>query len=235
MKKMKKALLLVTSAGALMAASVWGTMAYLTDHDSVVNTFTVGNVELILDEEDTDGSKTDATPDTTPVRDKQNAYHLIPGMKFKKDPMVTVKAGSEESYVRMKMIVHNASAVQSIINNHLGDGADISDLLVGWNDTIWEYEQYTADQAANTITFEFRYHETVDGYMSEGETKETAQNVSLEPLFDGLIVPGETTNQELEDLYTGGFQMDIVAHAIQRAGFNDADQAWSAFDTQVNQ
>ena len=56
MKKTKKALLLSLCAVMLVTASVLGTMAYLTSTDEVVNTFTVGNVAITLDETDVDNS-----------------------------------------------------------------------------------------------------------------------------------------------------------------------------------
>ena len=51
MKKVK-VLLLSLCAVLLVAASVLGTLAYLTSQDTVVNTFTVGKVKTTLDEAD---------------------------------------------------------------------------------------------------------------------------------------------------------------------------------------
>lgn len=58
MKTTKKALLLTLCAVLLVAASVLGTMAYLTSTDDVQNTFTVGQVSIKLDEAkaNTDGT-----------------------------------------------------------------------------------------------------------------------------------------------------------------------------------
>lgn len=50
MKTKSKALFLMLCAVLLVAASVLGTMAYLTSTDEVVNTFTVGSVAIKLDE-----------------------------------------------------------------------------------------------------------------------------------------------------------------------------------------
>ena len=51
MKNMKKIVMGLVCALALVTASVMGTMAYLTSTDEVVNTFTVGNVQIKLDED----------------------------------------------------------------------------------------------------------------------------------------------------------------------------------------
>ncbi|MDY5347494.1 MAG: hypothetical protein SPG37_07790, partial [Eubacteriales bacterium] len=51
MKTKNKALLLTLCAMLLVAASIFGTVAYLTSKtENVVNTFTVGQVKITLDE-----------------------------------------------------------------------------------------------------------------------------------------------------------------------------------------
>ena len=89
----KKSILVVLSVLALVAASVFGTLAYLTDTDQATNTFTVGQVGLKLDEKDVD----DSTPDKD--RDTANKYHLLPGHTYVKDPTVHVDADSEDCYL----------------------------------------------------------------------------------------------------------------------------------------
>ena len=76
MKTRSKALLLTLCAVVLVVATVFGTMAYLTSTDEVVNTFTVGDVKIKLDEAkaDTDGSLVEGAE-----RDKANSYKLLPG------------------------------------------------------------------------------------------------------------------------------------------------------------
>ena len=107
MKTKSKALLLTLCAVLLVAASVLGTMAYLTSTDTVTNTFTVGKVEIKLDE-------TDVTDPNGP-RVKANSYKLMPGTTYTKDPTVTVLKGSEESYVRMKVTFNNASKLMAML------------------------------------------------------------------------------------------------------------------------
>lgn len=105
MKKTSKALLLMLCAVLLVAASVLGTMAYLTSQDSVTNTFTVGNVKITLDEQDVDDddNKTDNVTVNNVVRDKANAYHLLPGHTYVKDPTIHVDSKSEDCYLFVKV------------------------------------------------------------------------------------------------------------------------------------
>ena len=51
MKQKQKVFLAMVSAVLLVAMSVLGTLAYLTDKDDIKNTFTVGQVYIKLDEE----------------------------------------------------------------------------------------------------------------------------------------------------------------------------------------
>ena len=110
--KLTKALLMVLCAALLVAGSILGTLAYLTDQATATNTFTVGNVQIEVDEEK-------VTPDGTPTpeaddRVTENEYHLIPGQTYTKDPTMTVKAGSEESYVRMLVTINNYAELLQI-------------------------------------------------------------------------------------------------------------------------
>ena len=232
--KRSKALLTLLCAAALVATSVFGTMAYLTDEDAVTNTFTVGQVEIKLNEAPVDENGKETAGD----RVTENQYHLLPGHEYDKDPTVTILEDSESSYVRMLMTVHNASAVQAIIDaDDAGENKvkDYADLFKGWKNDKWLYEGFRADEAANAITFEFRYHTAV---AAPDDKNAETDGVELEPLFTQLVVPGYVTNEQIAALYgtqtdaEGDFVVNVVAHAIQAAGFADADAAWTAFDQQ---
>lgn len=97
MKTRSKALLLTLCAVLLVTASVLGTLAFLTSTDKVENTFSVGQVQITLDEKDTDNS----TPGAD--RDQANAYHLLPGHAYEKDPTVHVDPVSEDSWIFVKV------------------------------------------------------------------------------------------------------------------------------------
>ena len=218
MKNTKKTLLICICVVAVLTTSVVGALAYLVDTDSAVNTFTMGQVHISVDEAKVNA---DGTPVTGADRVKANEYHILPGMQYTKDPTVTVNGGSEDAYVRMILTFHNASDVQAILTKYnLGD---FSILIGGWDKNTWLYEGFTEDTAKNTISFEFRYKEVV---------AKSATDTKLTALFDTLIVPGEITGEEMKDLYDGGFKMEVFGHAIQAAGFDTEDAAWDAFDTQ---
>lgn len=100
MKTKSKALLMTLCAVLLVAASVLGTMAYLTSQDSVTNTFSIGKIAITLDEAPVDA---DGNAQTNVARVKANAYKLMPGHKYDKDPTVHVTANSENSWIFVKV------------------------------------------------------------------------------------------------------------------------------------
>ena len=108
MKTKNKALLLSFCAVLLVAASVLGTMAYLTSQDAVINTFSVGSVAITMDELDVDNS-TEGEND----RDKANNYKLLPGHQYTKDPIVHVSSTSEECYLFVN-VVNEITAIEDV-------------------------------------------------------------------------------------------------------------------------
>ena len=97
MKKSKKSLLLLLLAACLVATTVFGTIAWLTATDSVVNTFTVGKVN-------TPTTNPDGTPNPSlkgyiVEPNYEGNYELLPGGAYAKDPFVGIGKGSDESFV----------------------------------------------------------------------------------------------------------------------------------------
>lgn len=215
--KKSKVLLTLMCAVALVATSVFGTLAYLQSTDEVVNTFTVGNVSIILDEKDVDGSKTDVT---TEGRDKANAYHLLPGHVYDKDPTVTVLKDSEDSYVRMLMTINEQADLDAIfkkINEGREEKVGIINVLTGWDEEEWTLVKETEN--GDSRTYEFRYKEIV--------AQDKEKNTVLPALFTQIEMPGEITKEQLATIT--GLKIDVVAQAIQADGFDTADEAWAAF------
>ena len=213
MKTRSKALLLTLCAVVLVVATMFGTMAYLTSQDQVVNTFTVGNVAIKLDEAQAD---TDGTPVVSADRVQENSYKLLPGHTYTKDPMVTVLNGSEASYIKMTVTFSKASALDAIF---APTGADLTSIFNGYDATNWIYKGNTKDANANTRTYEFWYKDPVGAPTGD---------VALDALFDSITVPGTITNEQLATIK--GMTITVNAYAIQADGFATAEAAWAAFN-----
>ncbi|MBQ8743201.1 MAG: hypothetical protein IJZ03_07505 [Clostridia bacterium] len=209
--KRSKPLVLALCAILLAVGAILGTVAYLQDTASVVNTFTVGNVHLKLDEAvvDEKGEPTGGRTETG------NAYHLLPGETYTKDPTVTVLKGSDESYVRMMLTLNCAGELDAIF---APNGAVLTEIFKGYDATKWEYVDVTRGND-NTITYEFRYFKTVKPEQND--------DLVLEALFDTVTVPDTITGEQLATI--ADLKITVEAHAIQATGFASADDAWTAF------
>lgn len=213
-----KKLTAVLGVLALVLVCVAGTVAYLTSQAEAVNTFTVGQVDITLDEEK-------VTPDGVPTPEEdqrvtENEYHLLPGGTYVKDPRITVKAGSEESYVRMLVTITDAADLLDVF----GSGFLPENYVEGWDNEIWQSHGITQDPEADTLTYEFRYHKTVDAFEAD-------EDVVLEPLFESFTIPGMLSGEELALI--ADMRIVVNGHAIQAAGFQDADAAWAGFAEQA--
>lgn len=189
MKSKKKVFVTVLCAAALVVASVLGTMAYLTSKtDTVTNTFTAGNVNITLDE-----AKVDETGVLVEgaARVKANDYKLIPGHDYTKDPTVHVTAGSEESWLFVKVVDQIADiedtktvAAQMTANGWTAvDGATnvyAYKTTVNAGNNIKVFDNFTikdtaavADYAGKTITIE-AYAIQADGFETAADAWDAA-------------------------------------------------------------
>jgi len=229
MKNNRKALLLLLCVVLMVGASVFGTLAYLTDAEAVTNTFTVGSIGLKLDEADV---KTDGTLDHPTNRVQANDYHLLPGHTYIKDPTVTVEAKSEESYIRMLVTFNFSSQLDAIF-----PGVDLTTIFNDYSSANWRLNGVKEDETANTRTYEFRYVGEEHKGTKAGTVEKTETEIKLDALFDSFTLPGAITKEQLATLVTKDaqgnitdqFTINVVAHAIQADGFATADQAWAAF------
>lgn len=175
---MKKTKLLTTlGAVALIGAiGVGSTFAYLTaDTDAVTNTFTVGDIQISLDE-------TDITNESGP-RVKENEYtDLLPTQIVTKDPQVHVAADSEESYVFM--------TVEGV---RFENGKLVTDKITSDNvNAKWEYLGKKGEMLV------FAYKETVS---TKGEAAKDLEKLFTTITVNSSVKNGETIDDIVIDAY----------------------------------
>lgn len=91
-----KPLALLLALALLVGGAVGGTVAWLTaTTQKVTNTFTTSNIQIELTE-------TGATAGTE-TTDQTKNYQMVPGWTLDKNPKVTVKKGSEDCYLFVKV------------------------------------------------------------------------------------------------------------------------------------
>ena len=99
----KKTIALIVCLTLIIGCAIGGTIAWLTDKTATVtNTFTAGDVDIDL----TETWNTDA--DGNGSLDSWTAK-MIPGTSYDKNPVVTVKAGSEDCWLFVKFEENNGA------------------------------------------------------------------------------------------------------------------------------
>lgn len=191
MRTKRKALLLTLSALVLVAASILGTVAYLTSTTGpVTNTFTVGSVAITLDEADVNeyGDLILDETETPVARVYSNEYKLIPGRTYTKDPVVHVQPGSEPSYIFVK------------VENGLKEIEDIDNLIA-------------SQMTANGWTLV-----SGDIYILN-ETVGTTSDVEDLPVFNTFTISKDSSASDLSNYSTK--TINITAYAIQADGLTE--------------
>lgn len=165
---MKKKILALCLIVALIAIAATGTLAYFTDRDEITNTFTAGNVDIDLSEQDPmDPSKrVDVGADEAAL---VSYGQLFPGMVITKDPTID-NVGSLEAYVAAKIHVSKAVAVQLLSGGLLGGTGG--------------YELVQVDEADGSVTLYIFINEAL-------------QPGHAAVLFDTLTIPAAWDNPEM--------------------------------------
>lgn len=211
---MKKTIAVIAVAMLLVVGSVLGTLAYLTSTDSVENTFTVGKVAITLDEAKVDANGAALTGEQA-ERVKANSYKLMPGHTYDKDPQVTVKAGSELSYIKLVVTIEGANDADALFK---ANNIAINSVVTGLDNNTWVLKSNTVDRETSIRTYEFWYKDAVSASNAD---------VKLPALFSKITVPGTITNAQLETI--SNLKIKVTAYAIQADGFTDATAAWAAY------
>lgn len=211
---MKKILLVMFCAIFVSLISIHATTAYLTDEVGSDNTYTIGNVKITLDETEVDEL---GVPIENAIRVQNNKYHLMPGYTYIKDPIVTVKSGSSDSYVRILVTINKIEELKKIFGNDFKPEIFVD----GWDNEVWKSTSIKENED-NTATYEFRYYKIVNGFENEKSIDK-----KLEPLFNSFTIPKTINSDQLETIKD--LEIVIVGQAIQKQGFDSEDVAWKSF------
>ncbi len=171
MRAKSKILATALAAALLVTGTVFGTMAYLTDRDTVTNTMTVGNIDIALDEARTEADGTKVTPEE---RVQKNTYKLVPGHEYTKDPTVHVTADSEDSYVFVKV----TNEIADIEAAETTDYAPIAKQIEkkGWKELTGYkgvyYQEYTSQETVKNLAVFANFK--IDGDVDNAKLAEYA-------------------------------------------------------------
>ena len=197
--KVKMVAIMLTIILAL-GGIVGGTVAWLTDEaEPVVNTFTYGDIEIDLGETDTELDDDD-DPNT-------NDYEMLPGQTIIKDPVVTVKAGSEELWLFVKLV--KSENFDTFMEFEMEEGwAELTGV-----EGVY-YRHITAEEVAEQ---DLEFHVIADDTIKvkDSVTKEVLNELDKDP--ENPTYPTLT----------------ITAYAVQYAGNPTVEEAWAKVETQA--
>lgn len=188
-----KPVALILALVLLVGGVIGGTIAWLiATPDPVVNTFTYGDINIDLDETDTqlDG---DSNPNT-------NEYEMMPGQSITKDPEITVKSGSEEMWLFVKL--EKSSNFDTFMEYTVADGWT----ALSGVDGVY-YQHITAEDVA-----------TADKEIAviKDDTVTVKESVTKEQL--NALDSGSSTDYPT---------LTVTAYAVQYAGNATAADAWA--------
>ncbi|MBQ1251520.1 MAG: hypothetical protein IIY02_01250, partial [Firmicutes bacterium] len=164
---MKKTLLVVLALVLVAALSVGLTLAFLTDSDKEVNTFTVGKVDIELIESqyypqvDTGKTLADVVTDSETYQSKylaEKGDKIVPGEWVRKVPYVR-NTGANDAYIRINV------TLDADLDRHLILMENTTAINAG---TIKHADQFGVTDANGNITYSYIYTAPVAaGAMTE--------------------------------------------------------------------
>lgn len=118
---MKQTLVMCLSLVLVAAIAIGGTVAYLTTEPAKKgNVFTVGNIDIELDEET---GVIGEGGEVTETEDGAKYDGVMPGDYLQKEVTVT-NTGKNPAYVAVTVTMNNAAAINAAIDDVYGDGAE---------------------------------------------------------------------------------------------------------------
>lgn len=195
---MKKKIMTLSLVVALAATAViGGTLAYFTDTEEETNTFTVGNVDIIL---------------TEPEWDQGDAV-LIPGREIAKNPTITVETDSQRAYTFMKVKLSDdfATLLQNYAETkgyNLSDEEDRNALIEDW---------FVSEVSPKVMSVDLADKSLILGVLSP---KDPGQSVTY---FDAVTVPADVDQTMINE--DGTYKIHITAYAIQAEGFEGVNES----------
>ena len=213
---MKKKILALSMCIALAAIAIVGaSLAYFTDTKTAKNTFTMGNVQIKLDEANINDLEGD--------RVTSNEYNVYPGAVVTKDPIVH-NIGKNGAYIRATVNVSNwmnlvGAYYPDFKETFPNDGYKAAlNLLVGELGEGWSVVGVEAGDVFTIGQFDAKFILKYDGVLASG--------ADTTAMFQTVTIPAGIDNANADSFD----EVKVVAQAIQADGFTTWDAAFAAFD-----
>ncbi len=200
--KLNRKLVLVLALVLSVAMATTGTLAYLTDRDSKVNEFTMGNVSIDLEEAFEQGAE------------------LLPGVAVEKEPTIK-NTGSTDAWVWMEVAVPENFKYNLTIKQELGNNwQQLGDVTV------------KEDKAILTFLYKdaLKPGETTSALFKEVELNEWIDIKPDGAMYK--VHNGEVTDLDWNINTDGNVKMYVSAYGIQAEGIDNVNKAYTTYNNQ---
>lgn len=205
MKKQKNMKRILILTGILCLASVGGVSAYLTDYEKVSNQFTVGKVEISLEEENWK---------------PEDHTKIEPGKEISKDPVIK-NTGINDAFVYLEVAIPMADVITAA-----DDGArqekkmqELFTFVPGEN-----WIQLKSETVEDSQVYVFAWNKILKPEESTESLFDTVKFINIvEGQLDGAQLEIPVRAYAIQSSYTG------------EAAESFAEQAQNAYDKYVNQ
>ena len=229
----RKIALLAMSACMIAILAIGGTLAYFTDTDAQLNTFTVGNVAIDLFEDFGDN--------------KDNVEHLVPSTMVRDDKgnvpngiekeVYVRNTGSEPAWVRVHIaiptILDDGDPTYNAMKNTLHwnmPKESMSKTLWNWTKNKDEADGYDAENwnAYKTSIDGIGYNVYVATYGSQLQTNDVTKDAISQVYLDAKVTNEQITN--INKTLNGNWKIYVVAEGGQAD--ENFDNAYDALNAQ---
>ncbi len=197
---MKKKILSICLVAVIAVMAIAGaSLAYFTDNEEAVNTFTFGNVDIELSETEW------VAPDA-----------VIPAVAYAKNPVVS-NIGDNAAWIKVDVTLSDATAfIAAATKYNITDLSTIFTIADDF-DSKWvlaEVKQPTAEN--DTLTYSYYYKTLLEEEADTGA------------LFTAVTLPKQFNNADMNAI-GDDFTITITAHGMQDANFASVQDAFREY------
>lgn len=241
-QKRKTRIKILAAVALIVALSLSGTLAYMTDYEAAENRFTVGSVDFNLYERNWDGelpdgsyaSSSDASSSNASSSDAspsnalgiKQAEHMYAGKVIPKDPAIKNNS-KNDAYVRMTVKIPVADVISAEDDGTLvAGGQAVETELFTYDvnpDSGMTLLSHSVSPEDNSHIYEYIY--------TGGGNREipVPAGHDIPPLFNTVTfanIVGGQLRDNIEFIH-------VDFKAIQAGGFDSPEEAWAAYQNQM--
>lgn len=245
MKSLKKRIIVLFAAAAVLTVGIRSTLAYFTGADTKINVFTMGELEIGLKEPEWDPAPEEGNPD---------GFGMYPGYSIYKNPTVknvaSDKNGDEPCYARLRVTVLDGSG--SLLKDQ--EAAELITQMIyfdetynGTYDKTGESKKLVEGRKPGYCLSELSNFPTVNPLFVKDEMRSMPWDAVYNymgksgngilhageeaALFTNIVVPTDWDQAQIDRI--GDFKLKVEAECIQSSGFESQEEAFQVLDQEI--